>query len=358
MADAAITIVENPDTAEWDRYVLAHPQSRFCHLSAYACLQSTYGYSPRYFAFRKGGKVVGGLPAFQMRSLFFGSRLVSQPFSEYGGLLLDDGLDEGDRHVIFGELRALTLAQGVPSLEMHGACGIEGADPQRYLVKDNAQHCAYLILDRPFDELWGMVFDRSVRKAVNKATRLGLTVVEECDAPIILNRFYPLYLRSMARLGVPPHTVRYFLDCFASFGSRMKIFWAVKDGEYVAGLLGFTCGRRVNITNTVSDPEHWPLNPNDLVHCEFIKWAQANGFKYFDFGSVRYDGQLMYKRKWGCTIDEHGYYFLSPEAGRSKVTTFNSSSPKMALMSKVWGRYTPAPVAERLGPFLRKHLVR
>jgi hypothetical protein len=348
------------DARQWDEYVESHPQSRFCHLYAYRCLEDVYGYTPHYLAFLKGGKIVAALPAFETRSLFFGRRLVSQPFSEYGGLLLNDDLAEDEVREIMGHLRQFAAAKGGRALEMHGRQGMGSRDWKPYLIEGNAQSYAYLPLDRPLDEIWAKVITYQVRKAVQKAQRCDLTVVEKSDEDTIVRDFYPFYVSSMTRLGVPPHSIQYYLRCKAAYGDKLRIFWALQRGTPIAGLLGFSCGKRINIINIVSDERFWEVRPNDLIHWEYIKWAHAAGYQDFDFGSIRYEGQLHYKKKWGCIIDGHGYYFLTAgsPADEQSAGTFDSSSPLMKRFSAVWTRCVPPPLGRRIGPFLRKHLVR
>src|SRR5713101_3861079 len=201
------TITDFTDEKTWDAYVHAHPESRFCDLFAYRCVEKAYGYRPRYFGFVKNNKLVGVLPAFETRSLFFGRRLVSQPFSEYGGFLLNPDLAEEDFQEILEQLK-------------------------RFL---------------------------SARK---QAERSGLKVVERSDNSTLVSEFFPLYLASMKRLGVPPHSIQYYLQCRAAFGDRMKIFWAIHDGRPISGLLGFECGQRISIINIVSDDRFWEVRPN------------------------------------------------------------------------------------------------
>jgi hypothetical protein len=140
----------------------------------------------------------------------------------------------------------------------------------------------------------------------------------------------------------------------------MKIFWAMYNGRPISGLLGFACGQRISIINIVSDETFWEIRPNDLIHWEYIKWAHAAGYQYFDFGSIRYEGQLRYKQKWGCTIEDHGYYHLGSQAkqGADEPTTFDSSSNAMKLLSKLWSGYVPGIITRMVGPVLRKNLGR
>src|SRR5713101_3028610 len=354
------TITDFTDEKTWDAYVHAHPESRFCDLFAYRCVEKAYGYRPRYFGFVKNNKLVGVLPAFETRSLFFGRRLVSQPFSEYGGFLLNPDLAEEDFQEILEQLKRFLSARKLAELEMHGLFSKPVANPGQYLAKSNAQSLAFLPLDRPLDELWSRVITYQVRKAVQKAERSGLKVVERSDNSTLVSEFFPLYLASMKRLGVPPHSIQYYLQCRAAFGDRMKIFWAIHDGRPISGLLGFECGQRISIINIVSDDRFWEVRPNDLIHWEYLKWAHAAGYKHFDFGSIRYEGQLQYKKKWGCTIVDHSDYHLkSDERGRAEHTeAFNSSCKTMGRLSKIWADYVPQALSRRIGPILRKHLVR
>lgn len=350
------TVADFKDGPAWDEYVRNHPQGRFSQLFGYTCIQRVYGYRPRYFGFTRAGKLIGVLPAFEARSLLFGRRLVSQPFSEYGGFLLDDNLSEDDVGHIMETLRRFVADARLPALELHGNQGMRRGEGG--FVQDNPQHLATLDLRRPLEEIWSKTISRHVRKAVRKAEREGLTSREATSVETITERFYPLYVRSMRRLGSPPHSLSYFLECHRAFGGDMRIFWAMKDDLPIAGLLGFACGGRVSIVNIVSDERFWNLRPNDLIHWDFIGWAHRSGYRDFDFGSVRYEGQSQYKRKWGCDIEESGYYFLGADPSSPGQTTFDSSSSRLNFFRSAWSRLMPDPAARLIGPVLRKHLIR
>ncbi|MGH7088954.1 MAG: GNAT family N-acetyltransferase, partial [Stellaceae bacterium] len=253
------------DRAAWDCFVEQHEQGRFCHLYSYGDVVACYGYKPERLAFLDGRNLVGVLPAALTASLLLGRKLVSQPFSEYGGLLLDPTLGGEDVCRVYALLEAyLNRHRHLRALELHGAHGVPASHRPGPFVVEHPHHVAVLALDRPPDQLWRNVVQHSVRKGVTKAQTNGVAAFEECDAAVLRERFYPLYLKSMKRLGVPPHALAYYLRCFEFLGSRMKIFWAARERQILAGLLGFVCGKRVNIVNIVSDPESWKYAPNDL----------------------------------------------------------------------------------------------
>ena len=347
------------DAKSWDAFAEGHDQARFCHLFHYGDVVACYGYAPVRIGFLRNRTLVAVLPAALTTSLLFGRRLVSQPFSEYGGLLVDPSLESDDvSHILRLLEDYLAQHSGIRSIELHGRHGIPVQFDSGRFTLANPHHVAVLALGHTPDQLWQKVVQYSVRKAVNKAQAQGVVAFEESDPAIIRERFYPLYLKSMKRLGVPPHALAYYLRCSELLGKRLKIFWAARERQILAGLLGFVCGGRVNIVNIVSEPDSWKYAPNDLIHWEFVKWAGEQKLRYFDFGSVRYEGQRTYKKKWGATFEEHGYYVLSRNQSAAVHAAFSSSSPGMTRMSKLWTRFVPEPVAQVSGPFIRKHLVR
>lgn len=347
------------DGEAWDRFVERHEQARFCHLFKYAGVVACYGYAPRNICFLKDRAIVGVLPAVDVKSLLFGRKLVSQPFSEFGGLLLDPTLGDGDIAEIFELLREyLQRHPAIRSIEIHGNHGVPDAWRDRLAIEAIPHHIGYLELNRSVDELWTKVIRPSVRNKVTQARKHGLEASSRCNEDIIRQWYFPMYLRSMKRLGVPPHKIDYYLNCYDAFGDNMIIFWATKGSTAIAALLGFSCSTRVNIINTVSDPEHWHLRPNDLVHWEFIKWAAETNHKYFDFGSIRYQGQMEFKKKWGCQMAEHKHYFFVPREATKSARTVDSSSKLMTGMAALWSHYMPIALARVFGPMIRKHLAR
>lgn len=349
------------DVEAWDGFVRAHPQSRYCQLFGYGRVLACYGYTPRYLAFLRDRELVGLLPAAEVSSVLYRRRLVSQPFSEYGGILLAPDLAEDEAQAVLGVLRDYLRRQSrASSLEMHGNHGMSMAPDGPSARAEAVGHIAYMELTSDTDRLWRDVVRYSVRKAVKQAQNYGVTVSFGCDPAILEREFFPLYLKSMKRLGVPPHKFAYYALSLQEFGSGMMLAMArAADGTPVAGLLGFACGERVNIINTVSDPDHWNLKANDLLHWEAIKRTAEAGHRFFDFGSVRYEGQSTYKKKWGTVLaDHHNYLLASTKQLGERQVVINSSSDSMKRMSRLWSAYMPDRIGQHLGPMIRGQLAR
>lgn len=337
----------------WDDFVGSRSEAKICHFLCYKqFIEEAFGYKPVYWLFRKKDKVVGIFPSFEYRNLLGMKFWISQPFIEYGGVL-SEVLSDEDWMQFRKRVEHKLKRDRLPALRMNG---FEGKDDIFYREKIGER--GYLNLQMP-ELIWKDDLDSQARKAVKKAINSGLKCYEETNEQSIKWKFYPLYLESMKRLGSPPFSIRYFLIKFAAFGNRMKLFF-VEDraNEIVAGLMGYVFGQNVFIEFSVCKKSGLPERPNDLVHWKFIEWASKNGYKYFDFGSIRYDSQKRFKQKWGVEIKDYiNSYVLHTERSR-KHYYLESNDDSIQILSKMWGIFMPKLLAKWLGPILHKQLVK
>lgn len=344
---------------EWDSFVECHPEGRFFLLSGYKqVIEETYGYEGLYYLFKKDGEILAVLPSFELSSLLSGRRLLSSPFAEYGGLLANGLSSEGLKEIAT-LLQQVLLERNLPFLEMHGGLGVSSELVSSVFHPIPMYEYAILPLTKA-RAVWDNALDRQARKAVRKAQKAKLAAYEETTEEAISQKFYPLYLTSMKRLGTPPHPKRLFLNYLRYLGDNMKLF-IVDDGDLtIAALLGFAMSNRVHIIHTASDPEHWDKRPNDLAHWAFIEWACNEGYEIFDFAIVRYEGQRRYKEKWGAQLFDYSYYYLFPEEGEERdVKPFDPTSRRgIRSFSWLWKHCMPLRLTEPLGFPIRRRLGR
>jgi CelD/BcsL family acetyltransferase involved in cellulose biosynthesis len=342
---------------DWDAYVLRHPQGRFCHLTQYQrAVDASYGLRAVPFALRRGSQLCGILSISAGRSLLFGRKWISMPYGEYGGFLFDADVEPSQARRLVTAVIDQARKHAVRSIEINGLLGLpEGVE--EYFAPSAGYESAVLDLSPGPAALLEKVFTYEVRKALRKAESRSLTAHEASDPDTLARVFYPLHLNSMHRLGVPPHAPQYFTALKAAFGEDMKIFWAEREGKRLAGLLGIRSGDRVQIFATVSTPDGWEDRPNDLAHWAFIRWACEAGVRWFDFGSVRYEGQRRFKKKWGVAFAPAAHWVAGLGAG-TRAVTFDSTSESLSRASRIWKATIPIPVTRWLGPVLRKQLLR
>ena len=119
-SDIEVRPYESSHQKIWDEFVRNHPDATHCHLSGWKeVIEKTYGHKTDYLivfysqtnsspkappvagqvrgpssylevSAEPGRRIRGILPLVHFRSLFFGRRLVSMPFLNYGGILADD----------------------------------------------------------------------------------------------------------------------------------------------------------------------------------------------------------------------------------------------------------------------------
>jgi CelD/BcsL family acetyltransferase involved in cellulose biosynthesis len=338
----------------WDRFAAAQPHGRFIHLTGFKkTVESVYGLRSNYWLFEDAGRLRAVFPSFFHRAIVYGRRLVSQPFSEYGGILFSPDAAPAERQSLLADFpRVLEESRELARmdyLEIRGfpdLGGLETGQFGRIRVSDSA----VLPLVSGF-KLWERV-DYSVRKNVRRARSSGLALSQLRTPQDIRNVFYPLHLRSLRRLGSPPHPLAYYLNLQKHLGQHLRLSAAWLGGRPIGALLGWLVGRSLQITEIVSDERFFRYRASDLLHFELIDWAARNGCELFDFGPIRYAGQRQYKKKWGVEVRDHFYYYSPGGKGRTPLS--DQTLPARAARS-IW-RCVPATLAARLGRLLRKEL--
>lgn len=340
---------------EWDDFVNRHPEGRVSYLIGYKdVIEMTYGYEPSYWLFRgSNGEIKAIFPSFVKKSWILGNKLVSQPFYDNGGLL-GDSLTEEDNLVIKRKLGALLVQHKVPFLEVHGGTGLSAKSSELIFTEKALHQYAILRLSSSSDEVWEKKLERRARKDIRKAYRSELECYQETTEEAFIHGFYPLYLRSMKRLGTPPNPQSFFLNCLRYLRDYMRLFVVKYQGDIIHTLRGFTMGKRVHLIDMPSNERFWDKNPSDLACWEFIKWAADNGYEFVDFGPVRYGGQELWKKKWGVEYSGYSYFYLSSIGYTPKDVMMYSNMAK--IISSIWRKTVPLPLTRVIGPWLRKHL--
>ena len=344
------------DAEEWDQFVESQPQGRFCHLWGFRhVLENVFGYHCIYLKFSLGNKLVAIFPSIKVSRRGW---LISQPFNEYGGPLIHE-LASGQIQNLSSLLLAETQREKCQAIEVRGGIGCEEAALAAGWKKQPLHSYATLELSDP-EFLWKKMISYEARKGVNKARKSGLRNEVRRGIAAVQDPFYDLYLISMKRLGVPPHSKKYFDELAAGIGERLVACWVSDDQRPVGILLGATTGLRIHIFVIATLPEAWASRPADLAHWGLIEWACKQGLKVFDFGSARYAGQIQFKKKWGVTFKDYSFYLIAPaeKMEKLKIETVKTSSRSMNVMATMWRWAIPLPLTRILGPPIRRFLTK
>lgn len=201
---------------------------------------------------------------------------------------------------------------------------------------------------------------KHIRASVKRAVSLGVRV-RMASSEADVREWYRIYLRTMRRVIVPPRSLRCFLAMWKYMEplGLMKVMLAERQNEgkiqMVAGAIFLMHGRRIFYAFSACPAEHFPLQANDLIQWEAIRWAASKGFREYDFGEVPNDAQQLaaYKAKWGGEerlLYRYYYPQVLPRSPESSVL-----SRRQKLLERVW-QQLPLNVTAHLGDLIYSYL--
>jgi CelD/BcsL family acetyltransferase involved in cellulose biosynthesis len=324
-----ISILTASDEPAWQVYVDSHPEATIYHALGWRdIIYNEYGFEPVYLLAKEVGSVVGVLPMFLIKNIR-GRKLVSLPFSIYGGPL-------GDTDEVITALLTKTVTlldeKGASCVEIKPLKQINCAEPLGFKSqKWGIGTIMDLIAGK--DELWEGMTERS---NVSKGARKGLTFsVSEVDR---LEDFYRLQLITRKRQGVPTPRLAYYASFFKKMPGMVKLAIVEKNGEAIAGDMFFLFKGKVLLVLNVSDRRYRNYKPNDFMIWNIIKWSCEAGYKTLDHGPISFEdkGLLHFKKKWGGSdIEVCRYYYPAAikEASSENGSLFFRAMPvRMAAL--------------------------
>jgi len=253
-------------------------------------------------------------------------------------------------------VRDFAAQEGIAAVECRGALGLPSPEWEKYFIEEKIWDYGSLRLGPP-EELFRKIVDHQVRKAVQKAQRGGLEVVERHDSGSLRDWFYPFYLRYMkTRHGSPPQPLELFLGFAKEMENHLKVFYAFHQGRLAAALLGYAVGRRIYISQAPAEESLLPLRASDLLHWSFIEWGCRSGFEYFDFGHARYEGQRYYKAKWGCAFAPYKRFFIPLVPDFRPERILDPGRLPYRIAAGIWKRSVPLSWTPALGRWIHRLL--
>jgi FemAB-related protein (PEP-CTERM system-associated) len=338
----AIRELRKGDEAAWDDYVAANPAATFFHLSGWkSVLESATPHRPRYLLSESSGKINGVLPLAHVRSLLFGSSLISTPFCVYGGAIADD---EGARRALEDAAAQMARQLGVGYLEMRNLTPCREDWPRKSL---------YVTFRRPIssnDEENLNAIPRKQRAVVRKGIQLGMQGVVDADE----RRLYDIYSESVRNLGTPVFSRRYLQCVYETFRSRSEILTVEHEGRGVASVLSFFFRDEVLPYYGGSIAEARNLYANDFMYWDVMRRAAARGVRVFDYGrSKRETGSYRFKKHWGFEETPLAYEYSLVRA--QAIPDLSPANSKYGIMVQAWKKL-PLPVSRAIGPWIARNL--
>ncbi|RPJ50748.1 MAG: peptidoglycan bridge formation glycyltransferase FemA/FemB family protein [Alphaproteobacteria bacterium] len=320
-----VDIVKNVKENEWKSFLNNRDEATIYHTPEWKqFLEKTFGYKPEYFfAKDESGNMVGLLPLFYIKSKLTGNRLCSVPFSHICGPI-------GTKDIsieLLEEAINLFKKSNLNSLEIR-----EPIDDERF-VNLNSFSTYVLELSSKPDDVWAKLNKGSVKRAIKKAEKSGVTVEKTRDLDD-LKEFYEINATAKRELGVPCHPWNFFKNIFDILGNNASLYASKYNDEIIGG------GIMTYFKNTViygygaSDSNYLNLYPSNAFLWKSIEDACVKGYNIYDFGRASYSntGLIDFKKRWG-TIETKLYYSNYPT--KSNSLSENRESAKYKLASRI-----------------------
>ncbi len=325
----------------WDAFVDQANDGTVCHLHAWGtAIEQAYGHRKFYLAAEAEGEIRGVLPLVLIESRVFGRNLVSMPFVDYGGPVSGGDANAADALVA----AAVTMSEKLGATLSLRCAREQSLDLEVWLEK--VTMC--IELGTSEEGLWKRLPSER-RNRIRKAQKLGVTASFHGEEA--LEDFYRVFATNMRDLGSPVHSVGFFRALFAHLGDRLSIVLVNHENH----VIGTACVLRYKDTVTIpgwisSLRAFFHLCPNQLLHWELMRFAIAGGYTSLDLGrSSRDSGTFEAKRQWHA-VPQQLYWYYAPHAPPP-----GGDQSRFTRLADLWRRL-PLPVANRLGPRLRKSI--
>jgi CelD/BcsL family acetyltransferase involved in cellulose biosynthesis len=347
----------HPGDDRWEEFVQRHPDGSIFHSGLWArLLITTYGYVPCYSCITDPlGRIEAGMPAFLVRSIFTGARMIGVPFADY----CDPLFDEPEQfELLLGAALRQAKAMDLDYVEFRSKNRIDVFSSQAVAVlqreDDNVVHILELAHDlnavrKRFET---RQLERNIRKALNSDLEVSASGGERD-----LKAFYELEVMTRKRKGLPPQPYRFFKNLWNLFSANQSIHVLVarEGAEPVSSLLLANYKDTMHYLYGGSNRDRLSKRPNHLLLWKAIEMTHGLRLRFFDFGRTGRDnpGLLTFKKSWG-----------SKETGVAHFTYSKRNRPRL-LMNRTRGIHDfahkttsmlPSGLLKVVGAMIYRHL--
>ncbi len=330
-------------SARWDAFVFSCPGATFFHRAGWQrVLRESMRHETHFLYAESGGRIEGVLPLAHVRSLLFGSSLVSLPFAVYGGVA---ATHPAAADALEAEAQRLAQALGVAHLELRNV------QPRHHDWPAQDLYVTFRKAILPDEEANMLAIPRKQRAMVRKGIKHGLR--GEVDPGV--ERFFPLYADNVHRHGTPALSRRYFETLLDEFGRDAEVLTVLApDGRALSSVLSFYFRDEVLPYYAGDHLDARDVAANDFKYWDLMRRACARGVKLFDYGrSKQGTGPYAFKKNWGFEPTPLRYEYRLYK--RDAVPQNNPANAKFKLMIEAWRRL-PLGLANRLGPVVVRSL--
>ena len=328
-----VSILRASGEPDWQAYINSHPDASIYHTLEWRdILYNEYRFEPMYLMAIERDRVVGVLPMFLVNNLS-GKKLISLPFSIYGGALFNSS---DIFSALMNKAKLLMVETKAEYIQLRCFSRLEKELVEDAGLCDSNTYLNFMVkLEKGPESIWDGLKNR---KEIRKAERAGLSVVVTDDVES-LGEFYQLQLITRKRHGLPTPSLNYYKTFFVHDFS--KIVLVKKCDKTISSGIFFSFKGKLIYVLGASDMSYQQYRPNDLMIWNIIKWGCDRGFKELDLGPTFFEekGVLQFKEKWAGEKKIVKRYIFPPQMG-----------PIVSGKSSKIFRLMPINIAKMIGP--------
>lgn len=347
-----IRLAQDADQARWDEFVLNHPDASPYHLFAWKrSIEKGYGHKCHYLYAEKNNQISGILPLVQLRLFPFISEMVALPFCDVGNCI---SADAETQDALCKEAIRLNTHVNAKNIQIRG--DLVPTETIQSLLQETETDKVRMVLNLPAsaDDLLKS-FKSKLRSQVRKAEKNG--VIFRWGGVKDIDGVYSVFSKNMHELGSPVHSKTFLKAVLEHFGERTKLGIVEYEGQMIGMGIILLGENSVSIPWASTLREYNRLAPNMLLYWNFLKYSAENEFPHFDFGrSTEGEGTYKFKKQWGAKPIPLAWYELKDHGNKRKGKNNSGDGlDKRELAAGLW-RKIPLPLANMIGPHLRKYI--
>jgi hypothetical protein len=323
-----IALENTTDHRLWNSFLESEKNCQLITIAHNPCLADilamTFGYTPQNKFLRKGGEIVGVLPAVQV-----GTKLVSMPHFSYGGPLLKS---------------STKYNMSLNSLITSGKFEVRSFNKWTDHAQENK--ATFIIELRASAEDQLREFKSSFRTKIRKSAQHGFKVLRGGND--LLDDFYQVYSKKMLSKGSPPLGKLFFQNLLSYYTNGNAVITAIYDDSEIISA-GFTLSY-LNFNELClesTNPDYDKYRVNTFLYWNIIMDSIKNEHLYFSMGrSTINSSNHNYKKQW-APMELPLYFNYSEPVGKSLK--------QYGFLSKIW-KLQPLETSIYFGNVISKYV--
>lgn len=277
--------------AEWDDFVINHPNGSILQTTNWARLKNRFGWSSQRVWMRRDGRLVAGAQVL-FRSVAIG--IVKMGYIPHGPLV--EWGDDEQVEVLFNYIDQAAYKRGAGMLKLEPRIWQDEISSDSWAAvfdrygcvtsPDTIQPPRTILIDlRPTEDNILAAMKQKTRYNIRLAEKKGVTVRE--GSSIDLTAFNRLMQLTGKRDGFGIHQPEYYRAAYELFApDHAAIFLAEYEGKPLAGVMVFAWGKTAAYFYGASSDEERQRMPAYAAQWTAIRWAKRRGCRVYDLWGI------------------------------------------------------------------------